>query len=380
MKGKDIISYAQKDKMPDMKEVLDNCIMERKVTTWRFSRIAINLAAVLVFATVIAGVWTAYMHINGDGIPALRSSQELYEGYPRFDSGLAFGAILLPEGYDDDLDLLENNEYGFSSNYILVVYYTNIHSDVLWQFHQMCNNRQFGPLEAQAIREMAHGRVFTADGTHFELLRDVNNGLYQSNPNRVGEVLYDTYGNEIGAIILIYRRGYFHGSFLDRIIITTREDFEARRGYNTTIDDVTELFNTTIALPSFEGFEHPRMQITEFTINLPDNMTEEWLPFHGQAVSIRYICIEEPGWQTEITLQLTHARALNTEPSWVRMAGDFTIVEYEVAGILVRGLSEGGRIYSLSWVQNHVVFNLNAPSDFSIDQTLEIIQRIIEIN
>jgi hypothetical protein len=226
---------------------------------------------------------------------------------------------------------------------------------------------------------MLWGQVVTEDGMLIELLapvKDFFSSDYQADDN--GNVLYNTYGSEIG---IIYYASVINGDPY-RVSIWTKEDIEKQLGYNSTYEEAVSLLGRDFRLPTiYTGeLDPPKFQLTSY---ITDAETEDSEPNEVKWVSVRYSGYNTPNMFFTIeNIRKDHDVTSPTSPWYVP---DGVIEEREIAGIKVYKIYSNDDYYNdfiiYSWEYDGLSYIFNTTTEgpsFTDKQCEKIIKSMIE--
>ncbi|MCL2361181.1 MAG: hypothetical protein FWC73_05120 [Defluviitaleaceae bacterium] len=398
MKGKDIINYIHRDKMPDLEEVLNSCLEASQGRTLPairtsvipglprdslhitdtdrnfkrprrcFAKLATSLAAVFIFAIVVFTVWTAYERFESGRFSAILPGRDNpHDAYPRIDMDGVISIVIVPESYVDNLEE--------SDTFSMWIYsYVDVGGRYLRTFQ---SGLRLSQEEAQAINAMVLGKIFTVDGIPIDLFVPSFADVYFTNPRLLSTIIYDTYGRIIGDVTLIFPTEQLNsGNMLPMSIeITTRDEFEAMNGCRVTREDVEDFFGVAIYFPIIDGYEPPIKHMAHHYGYTPDLLTGECVFFKVNRVTIRYICVAIPDWSTDIIMTVARYGNNNAHPSNLVIPRKI-VQEHIVAGITVFEFTHCGGM-EFMWAHNDLLFAFFMPITFEWDDAYEIITRMI---
>jgi len=396
MKGKEIMSYIHRDKMPNSKQVLRNCVgqtardsavgidiadtgmgvsapvtkgMKRDYKRKRFSRLATNAAAFLAFAIVALVAWSAYTRFEEGGFSALLpSSSEPATEFDRVYLGYGIGLVFVPEDYHTSECV---TVFG-------VTIYVNINAETAPFFRH--NGWIFNESDAAEIRQMTEGMFFTADGMPICLFIERSiNGFYYISSGFRNAPLYDTYGNDIGAIRFIFPIEQENtGNLVPiRIETSTIDEWDASFGRFSSIEEVSSFM--AVNIPLLEGFNPPIMWMSENIQDIPDVINGGHITIEFKGVGAHYHCIKEPFLSVLAFSAMDIERDVN-EPFWVSLyLFDYNeIREYTIEGATVVFFKCIERDFNrYIWVYNGLYIELYVPKDFPSYKAHDIITQFI---
>lgn len=280
MKGKDIIGEIARTKMPDTEQVREFCHQAQAQTTQtapclpakqgfrrlRWSTVAIAAAAMLIFAGAAyaagAAIYERFFSFADEGIVVKDS----------FHPGGAVIYELVQPDCPEYIELWEGAIVTFNS-FIYIspnAYYT--------PGVRFGTSHRFSENEAGIINRLIAGKIFIADGSPFpydllvqfdsELLTWFRRPIYSFDGDRItesdddylfafdnhGHLLYNVYGEEIGAIWVSIEDGR-----IINVRLETITQLKAERGYNDTFESAAEILGAELRLPTvhMEGFDPP---------------------------------------------------------------------------------------------------------------------------
>jgi hypothetical protein len=215
------------------------------------------------------------------------------------------------------------------------------------------SNPAFTDEEAATIREMLYGQIFDAYGEPIDLLVRDRGGRYRSRNSR-NYTLYTAEGYEIGTINLVrdidseaFNTPPFPSLFPpDRAEITTREEFEARVGFQYAQAQAEEILGRAIRVPVVPGFSEPQFRIGN---NLP-------------SVTIA-IYREITPWSIPLQVRVTLPRGEDQEP-FERLAVGAVTLFYINDTRVYRAAQQSGHVcphVSYHWAYGGLVYEFAVP-------------------
>jgi len=343
MKGKDLINKVIRVDVPDMEQVRVNCHQSAMSQSQPVKRLRWSVAAVIAACFLFAtAAYAASVIIN------------------RLDTGGTMEFIMIP---DDCPEYHARRAEAISSAPV----YVNRNADVLSPLLEV-ESPTFDYDIAQIINEMLDGRIFTADGASFDLMKAVPNQypvMYWAD-NR-GHVLYDENGYEVGEIHLLTKTPVDSAWEPVDIMITSRANFEIVWGYNNTFEEATTFLGKNLRLPTvhMEGFYPPLFRVVD--------INEEWLT---NGITMRFAHIECERWFADMLIHVENERADNSEPWTIYMPGEIT--RLEIDGVAVYKITGDRYATQVFWIHDGLVYRL-IPSDVLTDvQVTEIIKSMVE--
>jgi hypothetical protein len=334
MKGKEIIDYIHKGKMPDVERVRENCLRQEAKGGYarrlRLSTAAAAIVACLVFSTAAYAVGAAI--------------------YNRFDTGGLLEIVVVPYDSPEYQEQLKNRTMG----YPLYIGRVSGVDPIFWG--QM--KRPICEEVVYVVKEMLEGQLFGANGEPFDLVV-YNEGYYA---DARGHVLYNAYGCEIGTIYLWYRNDDNLQMFFDRVEITTLADHEEQFGFNNTYDDAFAHLGRDFRLPTehLDLFNPPVFSVWENSI--------------GFSVRFLYHMYWISG--EDLYFIMSKARVEGTDPFPFYITGEIT--GFEVAGVPVFKINEPQHAVNFNWVHDGLTYKFYPPSFFTETQILDVIRSMVE--
>ena len=360
MKGKDIISYIHRDKMPDIQQVRNQCIQQEigkakiNMGRLRWSTAAAVLAVFLILSTTVYAAVLIYQRLDTRGMTEYVAMSA--EDYQAWLSGLLHSNALYisPSGVQRF-----TNFWGPSDRPLAT-----------WHLDSAV---------AQQVNMMLEGRVFTNQGEPFQLMTETQAGLttlYAADDR--GYTLYCHDGKEIDTIRLwITGDGSPY-----RVDIYNVGDLCDRFGYTYTREDALQLMSG-LRFPDVYGLDEPLFRV----YYIPGEYLTcfhcrgEMLPTIRRVV-MRYRYVGQC-WDSAFVISVEYQRAddANTCSQCIGLRetpifeGRFR--EHIIAGTVVHEVIERRRTVRFVWQHDGLVYTL-IPLDADFEQSMEAICRMVE--
>lgn len=339
MKGKEIISYIHRDKMPDIEQVRENC-HRQYVSRNRKKRLRLSTAvAAMVVCLLLSGIAYAVVDYVSE----------------RLDIGGSYEFVIVPDDFYE-------REGTISLQYLYI------------SGQPAEQQPQFDAKTAKILNELLSNKFFTVDGATFELIVPVS-GLFSKKyrADDKGNVLYNSDGYEIGSILFESAIG----SDPHSIHIWTKEEVEKQLGYNSTHEEAVSLLGKDFRLPIIytEGLEPPVFQLTDieeaFIIN---NENQELLPYEVKRVQVWF------GGTPGMSFTIERIRSENNVTTPWHIPGG-VIEEFEISGTKIYKISANFGDGFYLWVHDGLIYmfhRVDLPDAFTEEQCEEIIASMIE--
>jgi len=358
MKGKEIINYIHRDKMPDIERVREKCHGQpgagSNIRRLRWSTVAAVAACLLFASAVYAAGIMVYERFDTGG-----STEYVFVPYdsPEYQERLIDAIVSQPIYYGRHFD----SDYSFP-----------------YKFEWYCEEET-----AHFLIQMLAGKVFTSDGGPFELMTvnyDPFNDTCTFKAGDRGNVLYNADGCEISIIYLDYVRDKELRLVTQGVTIMTIDEYEERFGFHDSYEDAAALFGRDIRLPAvhMERFETPMFQVWDTSDTWRDGESGEWLFFKHKRVQVWFPVIAHEWSDTGMYLIVEKERNEHTDPLLWYIPGG--IEEFEITGTAVHKITSQGYAVSFNWIHDGLVYILYPTNILTDEQIKEIIRSMIDCN
>ena len=350
MKGNEIIRHITQSKIPDVRQVRDECLNQpthtRGFRRLRLSTAVAIAAAFLIFATAAYAV--------ADRV------------YQRVETGGNWDIVVFP---DDAYGRMAYDEAWGDIRFI------HHHYPIYCSFTENLRVPPISAAGAQFINDELAGRIFTAGGAliDFDLAVRMPNFLdfRRYHLDSKGNALYTAGGHPVGTIYLVTDT---QGERI-RVDIQTAEQVIAAWGYNSTYDEIVEAFDTPIRLPSahMDNFQAPAFRLdnrmrysvcggVEWEARITYNMRE--------LRNIRDKCPHA------MTIRIEAARDENDRRAWT-MYYIGEVIAHNIAGVAVHELNLVDTVHHFIWQHEDLVYTLFPSSRHNHAQILEVIRSMV---
>ena len=358
MKGKEIINYIHKDKMPDIRQVRERCIQQEEGRLenrrWlRFSTVAAALVAVLVLSTTVyaaAMLFNQRLDIGGPGEYIIMTAEE----YDRWhdNENITFSRAL----YVGPSGLLRLANF-FGDDYERVPYSWRLDSET-----------------TQWVNAMLESRIFTACGEPFQLMAPDSDGpdptLYRADDR--GYIIFCRDGNEIDTI----RLSVTYDGRPRRLDIYKVGDLCDRFGYVNTQEEAMAVMSA-LRLPTVEGLRAPMFLVYDFPryywiCGCCD--TEREIHPAIRRGFVRYNHIGQAR-DSAFAITVVFVREDGENPH-ERPILDGSFREHVIAGTIIHEIIERGHS-RFTWQYDGLVYTF-LPLYWTLEQSMEAIRSMVE--
>lgn len=357
MKGKEIIDHIIRAEMPDIEQVREKCFQQEVNITHgyrrqlRWSTVAAAFVMFLVLSTVVyaAAVFIGQRFDTGGSMEFIFVDEE---GFTEF-WGDSFGGAPI---YRSPRGIIRDSEF--------------------LMFAESKYWAQFDADTAHLVNELLEGRIFTADGSPFQLVVPIANWewyplMYRADDR--GDTLFNIYGEEIDTIFVFLRFDDGTPEWAD--ILNEEDAISQGWHYSDTFEDAVRVLGN-IRLPVLEGFDEPVFEVIDIPGHYRDTGYEYmWLP-DFRNVFIRYRPVGE-SWHMGFMLFVEPIRS-ESEASTQLPVQDGVVHEHAIADTTIYEIIGHGQVNLFVWHYDGLVYRLSPSGNFNTAQSLEIIRSMIE--